>query len=200
MKTIPLNPKYLINEDGTRIVNELTGRTLKIGDQILKGKATGYKYVTLLFDDNYTFKRIAVHRLVAYAYLEDPQPNQIWVNHKDGNKSNNHYSNLEWVTIKDNIKHAYDNGLITVKSGSDHHRYGKKHNDKSKRKQSEAKKGDKHPKFTGYFVVHFKKYGSALEASKDTGYNSKTIYNRCKSGMFKPDFYFIPKKQAEIES
>jgi hypothetical protein len=46
-----------------------------------------------------------VHRTVAKAWIGEP-PNQQWtVNHKDGNKINNHYTNLEWVAHSDNCKH-----------------------------------------------------------------------------------------------
>ena len=53
-----------------------------------------------------------VHRLVAEAYL--PNPNNLpEVNHKDGNKSNNCVSNLEWVSRQGNITHAWSTGLST---------------------------------------------------------------------------------------
>ena len=51
-----------------------------------------------------------VHRLVASAYCDGFDP-RLSVNHKDGNKLNNHYSNLEWVTLAENAKHAYRTGL-----------------------------------------------------------------------------------------
>lgn len=47
-----------------------------------------------------------VHRLVAYAFLPNPQ-SLPEVNHIDYNKLNNHYSNLEWCTTKHNVNHSF---------------------------------------------------------------------------------------------
>jgi hypothetical protein len=56
-----------------------------------------------------------VHRLVAEKYIPNPQ-NKKTVNHKDGNRSNNHVDNLEWVTRRENCEHARLNGLSEKKS------------------------------------------------------------------------------------
>lgn len=56
-------------------------------------------------------KFVMVHRLVAKTFLENKSSSCTAVNHKDGNKSNNNVSNLEWVTYSENQTHAYKNGL-----------------------------------------------------------------------------------------
>ena len=47
------------------------------------------------------------------------------VNHKDGNKLNCSINNLEWVSVKDNVIHAYRHGLINHTRGEEHPNYGK---------------------------------------------------------------------------
>lgn len=53
-----------------------------------------------------------VHRIVAQVWLDTPEgweDTKSWVvNHKDGNKKNNHYTNLEWVSHKENCRHYFD--------------------------------------------------------------------------------------------
>lgn len=201
MKPIGINKAYLINEDGTQIVNQRNGNTIKSSIQLIKGKPTGYYYATLCsaIDDEGNFysitpKRIAVHRLVGFAYLPPaPTPEHVWINHKDGNKANNHYYNLEWTTISENIQHKFDTGLQVMPKGKDHYLYGRKAGKTTRLKMSAAKTGAKHPKFKGYYFVNFKRYESTGEASRATGISPRKIYNRCHSNKFKDEgFYFVP--------
>jgi hypothetical protein len=55
-----------------------------------------------------------VHQIVARAWLTKPTPTSI-VNHKDGDKHNNHPSNLEWVNHSENLSHAYAIGLRSMR-------------------------------------------------------------------------------------
>lgn len=69
---------------------------------------SGYQKVMLYKNGEY--KNALVHRLVAEAFVENPDNKKI-VNHKDGDKTNNYADNLEWVTHGENMTHAYKNGL-----------------------------------------------------------------------------------------
>lgn len=63
----------------------------------------GYLKVGLSRDGKeYKFR---VNRLVAIAFLPNPY-NLPQVNHKDGNKENNSYTNLEWISDRGNKEHA----------------------------------------------------------------------------------------------
>ena len=68
----------------------------------------GYLYVSLSKDGK--VKRFKVNRLVAEAFIENPYNLPI-TNHKDGDKTNNCVSNLEWCTYGENLSHAYKTGL-----------------------------------------------------------------------------------------
>ena len=85
-----------------RIVECSDGRKRKIKDRTLKGSSYsgGYSGVTLHKDGCAKF--VNIHRIVAEAFVPNPLEKEE-VNHKDENPSNNHASNLEWVTHKENL-------------------------------------------------------------------------------------------------
>ena len=76
-------------------------------DRKLHFTPKGYYRVQLVIGKPYN---VMVHRLVAEAFIPNPLGKPV-VNHKDGNKINNHVSNLEWVSVSENQIHAYDTGL-----------------------------------------------------------------------------------------
>jgi hypothetical protein len=97
----------------------------------INGRFKGERLLTPCADTNGYFitqlrmkpfnKFFRIHQLVAEHFIFKPEGlHYICVNHKDGNKQNNHVSNLEWLSRKDNCTHAVDTGLHSAK-GSKHH-------------------------------------------------------------------------------
>lgn len=83
---------------------------VKSHGKLIKGETckNGYRRVHVSHKGKH--HKFLVHRLVARAFIPNPD-NKPCVNHVDGNKANNHVSNLEWCTYGENLKHAYDTGL-----------------------------------------------------------------------------------------
>ncbi len=100
MKSSPVanHEMYAIREDGTIHSGKM--------DVVLSPRTNpnGYSVVTL------DGKQVAVHRLVAMHFLPNPYQHPQ-VNHKDGDKTNNHVSNLEWCSAEHNAQHALATGL-----------------------------------------------------------------------------------------
>lgn len=185
----PDNPDYSVTESGV-IVNTVTGHLLAQREHKINGKGTGYYYVTLGYVvENYRWKHIAVHRIVAKSFLPNPD-NKPEVNHKDRNRGNNNVSNLEWVTHSENIIHSYANGRKSP-SGVDHWSYNKQISDSTKAKMSAAKKGKAHPKYKGFYIVYGKKFYSSTDAANEFGLYSKLVLRRCADERYK-DFSFVP--------
>jgi len=90
---------------------KIKGRILVL--DISKTMRNFYPKVTLVKNNVKT--RVWVHRLVAQAFIPNPE-NKPCVNHINGIKTDNRVENLEWVTISENSKHAYKIGLITYRN------------------------------------------------------------------------------------
>lgn len=111
LKPIEGNPDYLI---------EATGRVWSVkANKFIKPakKNSGYLFYKLFVSydpikNRRKYNYVHAHRVVAKAFLPNPQ-NLPCVNHIDGNKENNHVSNLEWVSHKENMIHAVKSGLLS---------------------------------------------------------------------------------------
>lgn len=73
----------------------------------------GYLTITVRNEVTRKTTTLSVHRLVALAWIPNHQ-NLPQVNHKDGVKTNNRPSNLEWCTAQHNSQHAWESGLVTL--------------------------------------------------------------------------------------
>lgn len=116
--------QYRISDKGrvwsiARLVREggKTG-TVITKDMILKTRKDEKGYVRVFLNEDGKTRWLPVHRLVAQAFIQNPE-NKPQVNHIDGDKTNNHASNLEWCTNSENQKHAYRIGLnyVTGRAG-----------------------------------------------------------------------------------
>jgi HNH endonuclease len=128
-------------------------------------------------NDNYGYRRIhvrtvdgkkatvAVHEITLASFIG--RNDEMDVNHKDGNKGNNRLENLEYLSRSANMQHAYDTGLIRVKS--DAHRVPVVQYDDEMN------------------VVA--RFASAIEASKKTGINKKSIVKVCKGRFIHAGWY-----------
>lgn len=139
-------------------------RTLKKGNpKLLKlqNDGLGYFYVGFYKNKHFKFK---VHRLVAEAFIENPEQ-KPQVNHIDGNKHNNNVSNLEWCTISENRIHALD--ILHVKNGMT------------------GRRGKLNKKSIPVLQIDIKtnkiinKYYGASEANRITGINNSLILRVC---------------------
>lgn len=145
-------------------------------DQLLKPTMRkGYCHVGLYKDKKY--KIYPVHRLVAMAFIPNPQ-NKPHINHIDSNRSNNLISNLEWCTPKENQQHAW-------KFGYQHPSYstlGKRGYDCKNSKtviQLDIK--------TGKIIAE---YGSAAEAARKNNFSHPKIQQCCKGIVYSYKGFF----------
>ena len=96
-----------------RTINYVDGKVYHKKSKILKQnrcyKKDGSYYLAIELNFNGISKRFFIHRLVAQAFIPNPE-NKPQVNHIDGNKANNCVDNLEWSTQSENEKHAFSKG------------------------------------------------------------------------------------------
>lgn len=101
----PINHTYEISNLG-RVRNSTTGLIKKL-------HLVNSRYLAVDLWNNNKGKKYLVHRLVAKAFLGEPQSIHHEVNHKNSDRTDNRASNLEWVTRSENMLHANKMGHRT---------------------------------------------------------------------------------------
>lgn len=153
-KPIPfLNGRYEVSDHG-RIRRAIAGKRTRIGRvRALQKNRNGYLHCVVCVGPTGKPKDLRVHIAVAYAFLGAPVGDKRYVNHKDGDKTNNRPGNLEWCTFRENILHARKMGLI-----------------------DDRKPVDQYTKDGKKFIAH---YASIAEASRFTGIPAEAISTCC---------------------
>jgi len=122
------NNLYMVSNQGriksiTKVITTPFGK-YDMNPRYLKQQLNhkGYPIVRINIVDHK--KTFIVHRLVAKTFIENPF-DKPQVNHVDGNKLNNHVSNLEWATNQENMAHAYNNKITVNPFGKEakNHKY-----------------------------------------------------------------------------
>jgi len=121
-------PNYYVSNKGRiKSVDHITidknGKVLHQKGKILKqfSRSSQYKFVNIKNINGHFICR-DVHRLVAQTFIPNLD-NKPQVNHIDGNRTNNNVSNLEWVSAKENMQHAFTTGLINKEKQIQSHLY-----------------------------------------------------------------------------
>lgn len=153
----------------------------------LKPQVHNKGYLRVYLSKNGKVSKKYIHRLVAETFI--PNPNNLpQVNHIDGNKKNNNVNNLEWVTSKENIIHAFKTGLSVIPKGENNHLYGKR--------------GDKTPYHKAVIQYDLqnnfiKKWSSMIEAERNLKIRTSGICSCCR-GKSKKSGGYIWKYAEEI--
>ena len=99
------------------------GRVRNKDGMILKPYMNNKGYFKISLQEGRKAIKKRIHRLVAIAFVPNPK-NLPQVNHMDGNKQNNSYTNLEWVTNKENLIHARRMRALANETDNSHRRDG----------------------------------------------------------------------------
>ena len=117
IEEVNLKDFHPINGYENRYLVSMSGEIYSVkSKRLLKPRQNEKGYLITELWMNYKRKSVKIHRIVAETFIDNPLARKE-INHIDGNKHNNHVSNLEWCSREENLKHAYKTGLRASKKG-----------------------------------------------------------------------------------
>jgi hypothetical protein len=159
---------YLITDDG-QVWSTYSKRWIKPVQNNF-----GYIYYAFRVTEHELFShhspRFSVHRMVALTYIGEPPTPKHEIDHIDGNKGNNHYSNLRWCTHSENILRSYrEQGRISYSKGKNRPSPGLE----TRMKMSDAKNKPIEVYKGGEYITE---YPSITKACESKVFNREGIY------------------------
>lgn len=163
--------RYMVSNHGEILSTKFNG---KGKSRILKQNDKGRGYLSVSLYKDKKVKPRTVHRIVAETFI--PNPNNLpQINHIDGNKKNNNINNLEWCTAKENVQHAWKNGLVKMTE---------------ERRKRSIKHLEKYKKISSVEINQYtldekyvKTWSSIKEASETLKISAGNICNCCKGKL-----------------
>ena len=138
--------------------------------KILKNIEDYKGYLEVGLTKNGKRKQFKVHRLVAEAFIPNPE-NKPCIDHINTVKSDNRVENLRWVTYKEN---SNNEKTLEKFKGENHHFFGKHHTEETKKKISEAQKGENNHMYGKHHTEETKKKMSEAQKGEKGSMYGKT--------------------------
>ena len=139
-------------------------------EKILKNIEDYKGYLEVVLTKNGKRKQFKVHRLVAEAFIPNPE-NKPCIDHINTIKSDNRVENLRWVTYKEN---SNNEKTLEKFKGENHHFFGKHHTEETKKKISEAQKGENNHMYGKHHTEETKKKMSEAQKGEKGSMYGKT--------------------------
>lgn len=162
-----ISPDGIVKSLERQVAYKSGGHMMTLREKVLKPGPDAHGYLTVVLCKNGSGLTHGIHRLLATHFLE-PVDGKYHVNHKDGNNQNNSLDNLEWVTPKENIRHAF----FVLERGNGTKRKGAKFNIEDIKK----------------ILSSFYEKGNTLkETAAITGFTKSSVQNIVYVNRYKPD-------------
>lgn len=194
-KEIPWsNGAYSVSDEGEVRSNDrigINGRKYK--GRILKPRKNNSGYLCVQLQIDGKSEGWLIHRLVAKVFFNtfyDDLP----IDHIDCNKENNHLNNLEFVTQKENVRRARENGHTpsSEKLKQAQKSFGKRMTEQNKKFRKPILQFSKDNEFIA-------RYDFALDACKKNNWSSPSNLGRCANGKLKSAYGYIWKWENQSE-
>lgn len=139
-------------------------------EKILKNTESNDGYLIVGLTKNGKRKQFKVHRLVAEAFIPNPE-NKPCIDHINTVRSDNRVENLRWVSYKEN---SNNEKTLEKFKGENHHFFGKHHTEETKQKMSEAQKGENNHMYGKHHTEETKKKMSEAQKGEKGSMYGKT--------------------------